>query len=381
MILQLTKKLANRFKLGKLSAPPEIHDSFYSWRATTYLDECSLDDHYLIFVNDASRFIIYINKYDTDRDLTDLLFETLRDTLLADNINPLVIDRYMAESGKSQLCANSASSRRETSWLAASASKAMFNKYQQLLEEDSTLSYITSSQSVQWYSNESKMNMTINPCEQFYSQLLRYGLPIHDGQAFDLKVSLIYAQTEVVRKLRLSANITFNQLHKIIHSAFFNLGMFNEHFYNFKLYKEQHKLKNNKKTILKSALTFDLDEIELDNDSIFGKIEPNIRLRDYLPEFTKIVYTYDYKYEIKFHISVENVIDNCTEELPILLSAYCNSQVKNGQSPVYSDELLFKLKQATNLINDPFLKMLNEWRIKGCYFDRYASQVKHSLKY
>lgn len=45
-----------------------------------------------------------------------------------------------------------------------------------------------------------------------------------------------------------------------------------------------------------------------------------IRLSDYIPEYTKILYTYDFGDDWRHYIQVDDVIDNCEQALPILLS-------------------------------------------------------------
>jgi hypothetical protein len=45
-----------------------------------------------------------------------------------------------------------------------------------------------------------------------------------------------------------------------------------------------------------------------------------LKLSDYLPEYNKILYTYDYGDDWHHYIEIENIIDDCEDELPVLLS-------------------------------------------------------------
>jgi hypothetical protein len=66
---------------------------------------------------------------------------------------------------------------------------------------------------------------------------------------------------------------------------------------------------------------YDAYEANREAKSIAG-----VRLSDYLSEYTKILYCYDFGDDWHHYIEVENIIDDCDEELPILLSG-------SGDSP------------------------------------------------
>jgi hypothetical protein len=104
MVIHVTKKLADILKIV-----PTIQsetDDFYSWRANI-----TKSGHYrlLVFMNDASRYVLVVHRpmaKDFKR-ITDLFKETLREALLAEQINPDVIDRYISEMGDIRFAANS----------------------------------------------------------------------------------------------------------------------------------------------------------------------------------------------------------------------------------------------------------------------------------
>ena len=106
MTKHLIKKLAD--KLG-VSPKSELatDDGFLSWRAH-YVQESGY--RFVVFMNDVSRFTIVINdaKSSKLKNLPDLFIITLRDTLLSLNVNPEVIDRYIAELGKASYSKNAA---------------------------------------------------------------------------------------------------------------------------------------------------------------------------------------------------------------------------------------------------------------------------------
>jgi hypothetical protein len=55
---------------------------------------------FIVFMNEASRYVVAANRPNKEKSISDILFETLRGALLADNVNPAVIDRYIAECGE-----------------------------------------------------------------------------------------------------------------------------------------------------------------------------------------------------------------------------------------------------------------------------------------
>jgi hypothetical protein len=65
------------------------------------------DEPFIIFVNDKSRFVVYVNNFDPFKKLlSEMLIEALSDTFYADNVNPAVIERYIAECGEEEIFCN-----------------------------------------------------------------------------------------------------------------------------------------------------------------------------------------------------------------------------------------------------------------------------------
>jgi hypothetical protein len=144
-----------------------------------------------------------------------MLFETLRGALLADNVNPAVIDRYIAGCGEAKLCRNLG--RKETAWLNKATDNVWYSMRKS--EESLTISQTASLAEVPPYTGAG-IDEYCSPNQKLYSLLEQYGLPIRRGKAFDLTARLDLDGNDAVRKIRVSANITFEQLHTVLQTVF-----------------------------------------------------------------------------------------------------------------------------------------------------------------
>jgi hypothetical protein len=309
MLFHITKKLGEWLELSKLPSPPEVFDKLYSWRVNLTQEE---DFEFIVFMNEASRYVVAVNKPDKGKKLSEMLFETLRGTLLADNINPAVIDRYIAECGDVKNIRNLG--RKETAWL----NKATDNVWFAMRDSDESfaISQTASSARVPPFTGAG-FEEYYRPDEKFYSMLAEYGLPLRKGTAFDLTARLDLDGKDAVRKLRVSSNMTFEQLHKVLQKAF---GWKNCHLHSFGLFKEWSE---DYYAMPDVELVTTEEDFESNPDA---KLVHGVMLLDYLPEFTKILYHYDFGDDWHHYIEIESVIDDCTDDLPLLLSG-------NGDAP------------------------------------------------
>lgn len=303
MILLLTKKADNFFNKPRLVSFTGEKDSLYTWIVN--ISEFK-NENLLVFINEASRYVVGVLDPQINQDLSDSLFTTLRDTMLSDNINPAIIDAYINNCGETQLFLDPGST--ETSWLIAATKNAW--RYYDRTEENQDLSRFASRLLVSPVSISGNYK-SFRPCDFFYSILARYGFPLYGGKAFDLNVRLCLDGRDAVRKLRVSANITFEQLHFILQSAF---GWSNYHLHSFGMFNEWSDEYGAKP--VEELVCHGLEEEE---DPI-RRLSANIKLSEYIPKYSKILYTYDYEESWCHYIEVDNVIDSCQEELPILLS-------------------------------------------------------------
>jgi hypothetical protein len=298
MVLHITKKLADKLKLSP--APATAADGLFSWRAN-YVQEHG--QRFVVFMNDASRFIVVINgaKMAKLKRLPDLFIQTLRETLRSFGVDPEVIDRYIAEAGETAYAKNA--DRKKTAQLNKSADTAWWS----LRDYDGDVDLSVCASSTKIFSTDE----SFTPKDKMLNLLGKYGLPVLKFHAYDLNVRLELGGRDAVRRLRVPASISFKRLHRVLQAAF---GWTNHHLYNFGLLKEWSEDYFAQPDV---ELVLSEDDFEINPDA---RLMTGVKLSDYVPEYRKILYTYDYGDNWQHYIEVDNIIDGCSEDLPLLLS-------------------------------------------------------------
>lgn len=114
----------------------------------------------------------------------------------------------------------------------------------------------------------------------------------------------------VRRELLVQSNITFEQLHKVIDNAYCWWDHNTQ--FNYMFYKDGNH---------GDQPDFILYE-ERDPSSFPDNAKPmtGVKLSDYLPQYRSFKYLYDYAVDWQHFIELTEIVDDCTEALPILLS-------------------------------------------------------------
>jgi len=356
MIVHITKKLADKLKL---SPPPEgPTDALFSWRAN-YVQESGV--RFVVFMNDASRFTIVLNEANAAKlkKLQGLFVQTLRETLLAAGVNPEVADRYIAESGNVAYAKNS--DREKTAQLNKNVVTARWALHNFADDVDLSVyankrTYYTSGRDEGW-----------NPTEKMIELLGQYGLPVRKCRAYDLNARLDLDGRDAVRRLRVPADMTFERLHSLLQTAF---AWHNYHLYSFGLFKEWGEKYYTEPDV---ELVVSEEDLEFSPDAI---LMAGVKLSDYVPEYRNILYTYDYGDDWSHFIELEQIIDDCEEQLPILLSAEGDAPPEDVGGPGGFEEFL-------EIINDPEnedYEEMSEWARMQWWrpldFDNLAGKIK-----
>ena len=363
MILHLTKKLADKLKL--LPKPQTAADELFSWRAN-YVQGHGF--RFVVFMNDSSRFTVIINdaKAAKLKKLPELFIRVLRETLLALCVNSEVVDRYIAELGEITYSKNA--DRKRTAQLNKNADSAWWALRD--LRDDTELSVYANGM---FYNTPGIVDESFKPKEKMLGLLGRYGLPVRKFRAFDLNVKLDLDDRSAVRRLRVPANITFERLHKLLQAAF---GWNDYHLYNFGLFKEWGE----KYYALPDVeLVLESDQYDAYEANLEARPMTGLKLSDFAPEYKKILYLYDFGDGWHHYIEIENIIDDCEEELPILLSGEGDSPPEDvGGSGGFADFL--------EIIADPEhedYQQMTEWAKSQWWkqfdFEMAARRVKRSL--
>ena len=302
MNLYITKKLTEKLKTTLETPPPA--DELYTWRANYVQGH---GQRFVVFMNDASRFTIVINeaKVAKLKKLPELFIQVLQDTMLALSISPEVVEHYISELGEIKYAKNSC--RKGTARLNKCADAVWYALRD--LTDDVELS-VQANNYMHSAPDGSDENYS-TPKENMIKALDVYGLPVRKCRAFDLNIRLQLEGNDAIRKVRVPANISFEKLHKVIQTLF---DWKNYHLYSFGMFKEWSENYYAAPDV-KLIMFEDCFDSNPNAVMITGK-----KLSDYVPEFSKILYTYDFGDNWHHYIDVENVIDDCSDALPVLLS-------------------------------------------------------------
>ncbi len=363
MVLHLTKTLAE--KLNCKPGEEHVTDSFLSWRAH-YVQ--AHRQRFVVFMNDASRFTVVLNKANAAalKKLPELFINNLRETLLVLGVNPDVINAYIAELGDIHYAKNS--DRKRTAQLNKNT-EAVWHSFSREYNNDADLAKFANC----YPYGISTPEETIVPNKKIFELLSRYGMPILKFRAIDIHVKLFLGdgKKSAVRYLRIPLNITFVQLHKVIQAAF---GWQNYHLYSFGLFKEWPRDYYNARPDIEL-----MDRTETYDIRPYEKEIAGTRLPDYVPEYRKVLYRYDYGDNWEHYIEFGNITEDCDEDLPKLLFG-------EGDAPPEDSGGIGGFAEFQEIISDPTneeYKELTAWaasqRWKPFDFEVSARKVKYSL--
>ncbi|MDR0470029.1 MAG: plasmid pRiA4b ORF-3 family protein [Peptococcaceae bacterium] len=124
-----------------------------------------------------------------------------------------------------------------------------------------------------------------------------------------MDIELVLVENNAKRKIRVGANITFERLHKILQAAY---NWHEAHLYQFLLFKNGEEGEQPSVEIV-------TDKEESLNPKI-AKLVHRAKLSDYLDEYKHIVYIYDFGDGWTHYIDVVGKIDECSDDLPLLLN-------------------------------------------------------------
>jgi hypothetical protein len=362
MLLHLTKALAEKVNIKPTEE--SVTDDFFSWRAH-YVQ--AHRQRFVVFMNDASRFTVVINKANAAalKKLPELFIKNLRKALLARYINPDVIDAYISELDDIHYAKNS--DRKRTAQLNKNI-EAVWWAFSREYNNDTDLINIANN-----YPYGIGKEEVIFPDEKILELLGRYKMTVLKFRAVDINIKLFLGagKKSAVRYLRIPLNITFEQFHKVIQAAF---EWHDYHLYSFGLFKEWPSDYGIRPDIELTDLTesFDVRPYEKDINGVM--------LSDYVPEYQKILYRYDYGDNWEHYIEIGNIIEDCNEELPKLMFG-------EGDAPPEDCGSTEGFEDFQNIISDPTHEEYQEWMAwaKSQWwhpfdFERSERRVKFSLK-
>ena len=316
MQIALTKKLADAMGVRPGEASKDA-DPLLSWTASwVRVWENRKAEDMLVMVNNATRFTVAIyevKRKDLKKNVPEMMTVAIKNTLLALNLNPEIVDECMRQCGEVEFAVNR--DRQLTAWVNRAGMDCALHVGHSYNGIDKMFSDTVGAEvnnRIVGYSNNQKDYF--KPKEKFFDALAKLtDLPVYSYRAYELLVTLDLEIYKAVRRLIVPADIGLPELHDVLQSAF---GWKDCHLHDWCAFAEKDR-----KPAVRLVMT-DLD-LEYDENAI---LETGHVLSDYLPKYSHLLYTYDMGDNWEHQIELVRVIDNCKEESPYLIEAV-------GQTP------------------------------------------------
>ena len=316
MLIALTKKLASAMGVKPVAAQDDI-DPLFSWAANWTNTFDGRKEDMVVLVNSATRFtvLIYGVKWNQFKGIAAKMTAAIRNTLLAMNIDPEVVDEYLSLAGEVAFTSNH--DRRHTAWLnhqgldAALVVGCMINESIEEVKYEDTAGRLVS----RLFVNVSKrFDDAFVPAEEMVKALEALtGRPAYRYRAFELLVTLDLGVYQARRRLIVPADIEFTKLHSLLQQVF----RWNDcHLHEFTVLDGKSQNPAARLVMAEEALFHDSDAM----------LETECRLSEYFPKHSRMIYTYDMGDSWEHVIDLVRVIEECSDETPYLLEA-------SGQTP------------------------------------------------
>ncbi|MDR1397905.1 MAG: plasmid pRiA4b ORF-3 family protein [Desulfarculales bacterium] len=315
MQIALTKKLADAtgIKPGKVSPAA---DPLFSWTANwTRVWANRKAEDMLVLVNNATRFTVavYEVKRKDLKNVPDMMLGAIKNTLLALNLNPEIVDEYMQTAGEVEFAVNR--NRQYTAWVNRAGTDCAFyvgGKYNGVSKLFCDTAGAWINHRLIGYSNNP--NDSFKPLDKMFDALANLtGKPVYLYRAFELTVTLDLAIYKAVRRLIVAADIKLGDLHEVLQSVF---RWENCHLHDWKVFAGKSRNPAVRLVMSEEDLAYDEKAI----------LEKDHKLSEYFPKYKYILYTYDMGDNWEHLIKLARVIDGHDAPSPYLLEAV-------GQTP------------------------------------------------
>lgn len=379
MIIHCTKKLLDQLKIKPELAIDE--EPLFSWHANLITLNRKKT---VVLVNDKNRYImvLYGLKAKDFKALNNIIINAIRETFNNECIKDEVIEEYLGHSG--EIIYSKTKDRTSISRMNNSCEFVYI--YQELLKDDAICQSTISKKASNIPAGFGK-NKYEDPNELLYKDLEEFaGKPIFSCKAVVLNVKLNLINQNVWRRLVVPVNITFDMLHKILQNAF---GWLDYHMHEFFIY-ENEKSENiysspdyinhpafNKEGY-KPVVNLVADEEAFDfQDEIPIKLENGIKLSEYLLQYKKLKYIYDFGDYWQHYIEVAKIIDNYDKNYPVCIDGKGNTPPEDVGGASGYDDFLQIISDKSN----PEYKETIKWAKSLNYCDFDILDVNRNIKF
>lgn len=307
MLIKCTKKLLNELKVkpGETAEP-----DFYSWHANITISNRRKT---VILINDATKMaiLLYGLKAADFKRFGAIVTDAIKETISAYGTGEELTDIYIKEAGA--VC------------YAKTDNKNVMGNLNQIITR--ILPYHTEVFTTKSF-NQMPFNMhmseypfTFKDKYLFSKEVLRnYMEKLEKGEALDeektviprkayqFKITLLLEEFDIWRRVSVPADISFKQLHFVIQDLF---NWLSYHLYDFKIFD------NSKDGALIAMITDneEADEFLDDDIKLYKEKTP---LSEFIPEYKRILYAYDYGDGWELACELESITDNYLSDCPAL---------------------------------------------------------------
>lgn len=380
MLIQCTKKLLDELKI-KPSEPIE-EKPLFSWHANLVIINRRKT---MILANDKNRYVIVLNglKAKDFKKTDEIIVEAIRETFMDECIKDEIIDDFINQSGK--IVYSKTKDRTLTARLNKSCEAVCI--FSDALSNDSIFQTSLSRRASRFVVGNGDKEY-IEPYEELFKDFETIAnKPILSCKCFVMKVTLSLENYDVWRRLKVPANMTFCELHKIIQLAF---NWKNYHLHEFIIFDKKasgskysydgyidHPAYNRAGYEPIAELVSSSSDLEYSDEQIEMKLENNIRLSEYLPEHKMIKYIYDYGDNWQHYIEIEEVHEDYDKNYPVCLSGNGNTPPEDVGGEGGYENFLHVLSDADN----PEHKSYLVWAEGQGYREFDIDMVNNRLKY
>jgi hypothetical protein len=361
MMIHCTKKLLDELRITPDQAATD-YDPLFSWSANVITLNRRKT---VVLMCELNRYIVvlYGLKAKDFKEFGQRIVEAIRQTLLQEQVNPAVIEHYLADAGEPVFAKSK--DRSQTARLSQACDTVEFIARNKEASDPVSIGIRGS----QLLVGGSSGQQYFYPGEKMMDDLKRLGIePMYKCHAFELVARLDLERSDAVRKLIVPANITFRQLHNILQAAF---GWSNDHLYDFWLCERAEQEE--------PSIELVENDVDLeDRDGDIRLVDEN-QLAELLPRYKHLIYHYDFGDYWCHTIEVTREVLDYRERPPQLIAGEGNTPPEDVGGIGGYEEFL---QVISNPAHEDY-RYMTEWAASQGYsefnFEQASRQVKNAL--
>lgn len=378
MLIQCTKKLLD--VLERKPVTYEEENLLFSWHANLITLNRRKT---IVLVNDKNRYVVvlYGLKAKDFRRFDEAILNAIRLVLLDECIDEEIVEEYIRQAGKVVY------GKTKNSIYVGKMNAAcnVVYLYEDLLLDNTVYQTFVSKVASRYWVGKQEEGYT-SPSKEMFKDLEAFAdRPIFKCRAVELKVTLEIENHNIWRRLVVPINTTFTQLHKVLQAAF---GWQDYHLHEFFIYGNERQdvsfinhpsySKDGYKAIVN--LVSDEEAFDYPNESSIEMIfEKGIKLSEYIPQYKRLMYVYDFGDNWQHYIEVQKVIDNYDKNYAVCIDGEENAPPEDVGGEYGYDEFLEIISDK----NNPEYENMMAWGENQGYkeFDIEEVNKKISLFY